>query len=720
MILRDAIRLGTWGAVLEELQDGDPRRIGKYVLLGRLGSGGMGEVFLGRSLAGRLVAVKVIHSMLARDRDFRARFAREVVAARLVSGAFTAPVIDADPEAALPWLATSYIAGPSLAQAVGEHGPLPVPAVLALAAGLAEGLSAVHEAGVIHRDLKPSNVLLAHDGPRLIDFGISQAADFSHVTLTGMVVGTPGFMSPEQALGDQVGPPSDIFSLGAVLVFAATGEGPYGTGSPVARQMRAVNFAPRLDEVPAELRPLIERCLAQDPADRPAASQFLADLVAAHPEAGDQTDWSLAVARSGNATQPPAAASEEAVAPSPGWELTVTATTPPEQKAPDPESPSRTPQPSFIPKAVGGSPEEHRPPRKRRRRPWIIAAAAVAAGTAAAVVIAIPSTPPVLQPAGLTASQLMPQSVEIAWSGPTSGPLPGQYEIMRNGQEVALVAGTKTDYSATGLNPGTAYQFSVRAIRGSGRSPVSSTLAVTTTDPAPAQPARLTVSGRTPQSVELVWSGPAAGLVPDGYEIIRDGDVAASVPGSTTNYKDTGLDPGTTYHFSVIAVRDGKKSPPSRTITVKTITPSLSDALLLWTGGVGSKVTVANTPNYNYWHAGQTWTDDWTFNPECPSGACRVELDGDIDGINFNNLSLSPRGADYSGSVALDKVWSCATSSNHTDSTLHIKLTIKSASGAAGVWTAQSFAGVVTWDIDYNPNGGCLAFNYQMKVQGTD
>src|ERR1700722_11336266 len=175
------------GAVLDELQDGDPRQVGKYTLLGRLGAGGMGQVFLGRSIGGRQVAVKVIRPDLARDRNFRARFAREVEAASRVSGAFTAPVIDADPDAVTPWLVTSYVRGPSLADAVEQHGPLPLSSVLTLAAGLAEGLAAVHDAGVIHRDLKPSNVLLAPDGPRLIDFGISQAADFVQVTLTGMV-----------------------------------------------------------------------------------------------------------------------------------------------------------------------------------------------------------------------------------------------------------------------------------------------------------------------------------------------------------------------------------------------------------------------------------------------------------------------------------------------------------------------------------------------------
>jgi serine/threonine protein kinase len=181
--------------------------------------------------------------------------------------------------------------GTALARAVEEHGPLPLASLLALAAGLAEGLEVVHQAGVIHRDLKPSNVLLAADGPRLIDFGISQAADFAQVTVTGMVIGTPGFMSPEQARGDLVGPPGDMFSLGAVLAFAATAEGPFGSGSPAARQLRVLSVPPRLDNGPAELRPFLERCMAGEPAGRLSAEQFLAELVTAYPAAADHSDW---------------------------------------------------------------------------------------------------------------------------------------------------------------------------------------------------------------------------------------------------------------------------------------------------------------------------------------------------------------------------------------------------------------------------------------------
>ena len=260
--------------MISELRTDDPAVVGPYRLLGRLGTGGMGRVFLGQSPGGRLVAVKVIRPELADEPGFRARFAREVSAARKVSGLFTALVVDADAEAELPWLATAYVAGPSLAEAVEEHGPLPVPSVRALAAGLAEGLAAIHAAGVVHRDLKPANVLLADDGPRVIDFGISRAVETTMLTLSrDSIIGSPGFLSPEQAEAGEVGPPSDVFSLGAVLAFAATGEGPFGSGPTPALVYRVVNREPDLAAVPAEIRPLVERCLAKDPAARPDAGR---------------------------------------------------------------------------------------------------------------------------------------------------------------------------------------------------------------------------------------------------------------------------------------------------------------------------------------------------------------------------------------------------------------------------------------------------------------
>jgi serine/threonine protein kinase len=255
-------------------------------LVGQLGDGGMGRVFLGRSAGGRPVAVKVIRSDLAADPDFRARFRREVAAARRVNGLFTAMVVDADVDAPEPWLATAYVAGPSLAEAVRQQGSLPVNSVLALAAGLAESLAAIHAAGVVHRDLKPSNVLLGPDGPCVIDFGISRAVEQTSLTRVGFVIGSPGFMSPEQAEGHEVGPASDIFSLGAVLAFAAIADSPFGSGSTAALVYRIVYSPPNLEGVPDEIRPLLERCLAKDPAQRPTASELLAEVGAAEPETG--------------------------------------------------------------------------------------------------------------------------------------------------------------------------------------------------------------------------------------------------------------------------------------------------------------------------------------------------------------------------------------------------------------------------------------------------
>ena len=246
----------------------------------------MGQVFLGMSAGGRPIAVKVIRTELATDPDFRARFRGEVAAAQKVSGLFTALVVDADLDSPTPWLATAYVAGPSLTEAVRDHGSLPVSTVLALAAGLAESLSAIHAAGVVHGDLKPSNVLLAEDGPRVIDFGISQAAEASAAVGTNLMIGSPGFMSPEQVLGSDISPASDIFSLGAVLTFAATGQGPFGSGSNAAVMSRLVNNPASLGKVPRELRRLIGSCLAKHPGDRPTACELLTQVGAIQPAPG--------------------------------------------------------------------------------------------------------------------------------------------------------------------------------------------------------------------------------------------------------------------------------------------------------------------------------------------------------------------------------------------------------------------------------------------------
>ncbi|MFE5767626.1 serine/threonine-protein kinase [Streptomyces sp. NPDC056485] len=268
---------------MQPLEAGEPRTIGAYRLLGRLGSGGMGRVYLGRSAGGRTVAVKIVHPHFASDEEFRARFRREVDAARRVGGEWTAPVLDADPEAAVPWVATGYVAGPSLGGAVAAHGPLPEGSVRAVGEGLARALTAVHGLGLVHRDVKPSNVMLTLDGPRLIDFGIARATDgTASLTSTGVSIGSPGYMSPEQILGKGITGAADVFSLGAVLAFAATGQPPFTGDNSATLLYKVVHEPPDLDAVPAgALRELIAACLAKAAADRPAPAGIAQALAGA-------------------------------------------------------------------------------------------------------------------------------------------------------------------------------------------------------------------------------------------------------------------------------------------------------------------------------------------------------------------------------------------------------------------------------------------------------
>ena len=264
---------------LEPLRRWDPERIGPYLLLGLLGAGAMGRVYLGRSTAGRLVAVKTIKIELADEAGFRARFAHEVAAARRVSGVFTAAVVAADPEADMPWLATAYVPAPSLSRLVAECGPLPVPAARWLAAGCAEALESIHSAGLVHRDLKPSNVLVSPDGPRVIDFGVARAAERIQLTVTRGAVGTPAYMAPEQARDTrQATVASDVFSLGATLAFAATGHAPYQGETVMDVLVRLATEPPDLSGLPPELDGIVTACLARSPGQRPTSAALLDQL----------------------------------------------------------------------------------------------------------------------------------------------------------------------------------------------------------------------------------------------------------------------------------------------------------------------------------------------------------------------------------------------------------------------------------------------------------
>ncbi|MEC4016445.1 protein kinase domain-containing protein [Streptomyces sp. H27-D2] len=267
---------------MDRLGPGDPGKLGAYRLLGRLGEGGMGRVYLARSDRGRTVAVKLVREELARQEEFRSRFRQEVRAALRVGGEWTAPVLDADTEADVPWVATGYVAGPSLHQVVAaDHGPLPERTVRILAAGLARALQAIHGTGIIHRDLKPSNVLLTIDGPRVIDFGIARALEVSAadggLTTTGAAVGSPGFMSPEQVRGEPLTAASDVFCLGSVLAYAATGRTPFGTvdSGVHALMYRIAQETPDLEALPEGLRELIAACLTKEPGVRLTPAQVL-------------------------------------------------------------------------------------------------------------------------------------------------------------------------------------------------------------------------------------------------------------------------------------------------------------------------------------------------------------------------------------------------------------------------------------------------------------
>ncbi|MGK5551776.1 serine/threonine-protein kinase [Actinomadura kijaniata] len=337
----------------------DPRRIGGYRLLGRLGEGGMGRVYLGRSPRGRTVAVKLVHPELTRDPDFRRRFRREVAAARRVGGEWTAPVLDADTESDTPWVATGYVPGPTLHEVVERHGPLPERTVLALAAGLAHALRAVHARDLIHRDLKPSNVMVTLDGPRVIDFGVVRSADASVATRTGALIGSPGFMSPEQVRGEALTPAGDVFSLGSVLAFAATGRRPFGTadGGLHALLYRIAQEDPDLDGLTGTLRGLVVACLAKDPARRPSLDEVLATAGPA-----DMADW-----------LPPAVVAELGRHAAGLLDLE------------EPEAPPATEAPPAPPVPSGTL-----PPRKRSRRLYAgIGAAAVATVVSLAAVCAL-------------------------------------------------------------------------------------------------------------------------------------------------------------------------------------------------------------------------------------------------------------------------------------------------------------------------------------------
>ncbi|WP_329132883.1 PQQ-binding-like beta-propeller repeat protein [Streptomyces sp. NBC_01476] len=368
--------------MVEQLTQHDPRRIGPFEVLARLGAGGMGLVYLARSASGRRVAIKTVRAELAEDQLFRVRFTREVEAARAVSGFYTAAVVDADPRAAVPWLATAYVPAPSLEEIINESGPMPAQAVRWLAAGIAEALQSIHAAGLVHRDMKPSNVLVVEDGPRVIDFGIASGVSNTRLTMTNVAVGTPAYMSPEQARDSRsVRGASDIFSLGSTLVFAATGHAPFHGANPVETVFMLLREGPDLAGLPDELRPLIESCMRMEAERRPTPADLQAQL-APHlfSSGGDDTGTASAwlppgaVAlieqrRSGRPTVPAASRGAHAASPQP-----------PAPQLPGPQVPVNVPPPPQSPPRPAHAPAHGRDSRPQEAAVQLAGSAPIGPG----------------------------------------------------------------------------------------------------------------------------------------------------------------------------------------------------------------------------------------------------------------------------------------------------------------------------------------------------
>ena len=396
---------------MEPLAADDPVEIAGYQLRARLGSGGMGRVYLAFTPAGRPVATKVVRPDLGNDIEFRRRFRQEVDASRRVHGMYTAQVLDADPDASPPWLATAYVPGPSLHQAVAEHGPMPEQTVFVLMAGVAEALAAIHAVGIVHRDLKPSNVLLAPDGPRVIDFGIARAADSTVMTGTGMLIGSPPFMAPEQVKGDAVTSAVDVFALGAVAVFAATGRSPFGDGIDMGILYRVAHEEPDLNGCPPRLREVVRRCLVKDPAARPSPAEIIAGCrEQTAGQAAGSAPWLPPEVLAGLAQHapppallsPPASVSQgfqlpqaaQATQTSGGWQapwapMTHASTAPVTPSATAAASPAWGSPPGVIPPGGGRGGSGTHPVRRGMTRPVVLGGVFAGIGVATLAVVGV-------------------------------------------------------------------------------------------------------------------------------------------------------------------------------------------------------------------------------------------------------------------------------------------------------------------------------------------
>ncbi|MEV7940791.1 MULTISPECIES: serine/threonine-protein kinase [unclassified Kitasatospora] len=442
----------------QALSPDDPREVGGYRLCARLGAGGMGLVYLAYTPGGRPVALKVVRPELAEDPEFRHRFAQEVASARRIHGLYTAQVVDAGTDAATPWLATTFVPGPSLQQVVQHYGPLPERSVLLLLAGIAEALQAIHAAGVVHRDLKPGNVLVATDGPRVIDFGIARAADASPLTGTGLRIGSPGFMAPEQALGLSAAPATDVFALGALIAYVGSGTPPFGDGPEPASLYRAVHEEPDLSQLPPGLHELVRLCLAKRPEDRPGTAQLI-EAARRHPATGGELrfsdDWlpqrvSSAIRRHSDLPTTPGTPAPPATVLSPARAAADAPTTlglpapPPTRLQPAPDRPEPA------------APARRHTRTRTRTRTVLLTTAALLVGAAAAFVLLDPEYLDDLDDQNVAAG-LAPSA-----GAATTAPAPGQATT------AAATTTTAAGYTAVHTNleltsPDPTYEFDLKA-----------------------------------------------------------------------------------------------------------------------------------------------------------------------------------------------------------------------------------------------------------------
>jgi serine/threonine-protein kinase len=791
-----------------------------YRVESRIGAGGMAVVFRAYDeVLGRSVALKVLAPALVHDAQFRERFIRESRAVAAVDHPHIIPVYAAGEADGVLYLAMRFVPGGDLRAVLGREGPLTGDRAIALLAPIASALDVAHAYGLVHRDVKPANILVdARPGrpehPYLSDFGLVKGAMASAgLTRTGQVLGTPNYVAPEQISGELARPQTDQYSLACVAYTLLTGTMPFARDDTMAVLWAHMYDTPpsllaQRPDQPSAVDEVFTRALAKSPEDRYGTCE---ELIGALRTAFGVSPQALPGARTGprpaatpqqpeldsaaapeslpraqepvppsalslppailSASSLPAAHAETAIALPPS-DASTAAEEPAGKPDPDDEQAPeesidlpapRVPQPepeddsdatiATVTSArlatrardsdqpttadavashasAGTEPSADDPaaqvsqkrPRRRHRVLITATVASVAAvAGAGALLAAHPWIHPVLKPTGLTVESDTTDhagtadSVEITWSGPATGPLPDSYEIFRNSTEIGTVLGTKTSYTDDGLTPNASYGFQVIAVRGGTQSPASATLTV---QPPPLRPAGLGVKAATTSSLEIAWSGPAAGPPPADYEILRDSIEITTVPGSITSYTDKGLAPDTGYSYQVIAVTGSKRSPSSAILTsASTTKPPLSAAVLNWSGQVTEKMTSLN-PAEPSWplQPGQSTQDTWTFTPDCSSGPCNATLTGAYDGYPFTT-TLTRSGATYTGTAELKNDYYCETKSNVYSGTLTINVTVNAAETDVNIWTATSFSGNETENAPAAYN--CSAVTDQLDVKSS-